>query len=201
MPTWLAILLGILSVLGLPAIVVAVIQTRQLGYERRHRSALEAARREDELRDRGAEVLTPVLFLLHDASPWIISYHAGADTVASLNDLRKRWLEIRTPLLAYANGHPTRAVPELARLLIAAVEESLSATEHAVDSLGTSEHAQALDEAVRRRAWAERASEDFLEAARHPDRAQRLLEIQLAGEPRPRLGWQVAERAPGSERS
>jgi hypothetical protein len=99
-----------------------------------------------ERRERGGQLIAPLLGLIADASPArvLINAHLAGEM---LTDLWTRWNLLRERLIAYAVVHPSRRVDELARVLATGINTSLGDTAYAVRTLDTAETREDIDKA------------------------------------------------------
>jgi hypothetical protein len=91
---------------------------------RREREEADAAVR----RAQGAQVLSPILVFLNDASPLSITFNKSDATPQKMLDLRAQWEAARVPLITYATVHPNPEVLERAEKLVSALWNSLTST-------------------------------------------------------------------------
>jgi hypothetical protein len=130
MPWWGTVILtlGAALLAGGAGLGSAVMSNHGL---RQREERIEAARR----RERGADVIAPILIFIDDIEPVRVSFNRSSETPKQMQRLRMRWEELRQPLAAFAAGHPSAAVIEKSEQVITAVWNSFTSTSWVVHAI------------------------------------------------------------------
>jgi hypothetical protein len=184
MPWWGTVILtlGTALIAGGAGLGSAEMSNRSL---RQREERAEAVRR----RERGADVIAPILLFLDDIEPVRVSFNQSSETPRQMQRLRLRWEELRQPLAAFAAGHPSPSVVSKSEQVITAVWNSFTSTSWVVHAMTENmvPHVRADDEDSGRRDSLETARKVHSEARRAVDQL-----LQLIRESSEEISWRAS---------